>query len=131
MIKDFEGKAAVVTGAASVTGRLLAHAFVNRGMRVILADINKEVLEIVGNEHREITIDVLVSVTDISDRNQVAELAEFSYDNFESVNILCNNAGDIEYSTVRNMVGLFGTARVAEHFVLSTLKREDSQCKLF
>lgn len=93
MIQDFEGKAAVVTGAASGIGRSLAYAFVNRGMKVILADINEEALKEVAQELRKTNNDVLVKVTDVSDRNQVSELADFSYDNFEGVNILCNNAG--------------------------------------
>ncbi|MFX0172410.1 MAG: SDR family NAD(P)-dependent oxidoreductase [Candidatus Hodarchaeota archaeon] len=93
MIRDFKGKTAVVTGAASGIGRSLAYAFVNRGMKVILADINEEALKEVAQELRKTNNDVLVKVTDVSDRNQVSELADFSYDNFESVNILCNNAG--------------------------------------
>jgi NADP-dependent 3-hydroxy acid dehydrogenase YdfG len=83
MIKDFEGKVAVVTGAASGIGRSLAIAFANRGMKVILADINKEALEEVAQELGKISNEVLLKVTDVSDRNQVAELADFSYDKFE------------------------------------------------
>jgi short-subunit dehydrogenase len=93
MIKDFKGTVAVVTGAASGIGRSLAYAFVNRGMKVILADINEEALKVVAQELSKTNNDVLIKVTDVSDRNQVSELAEFSYENFEGVNILCNNAG--------------------------------------
>ncbi|MHA2355912.1 MAG: SDR family NAD(P)-dependent oxidoreductase, partial [Candidatus Thorarchaeota archaeon] len=76
MIKDFEGKVAVVTGAASGIGRSLATAFVNRGMKVILADINKDALEEVAKELGKISNEVLLKETDVSDRNQVAELAD-------------------------------------------------------
>jgi NAD(P)-dependent dehydrogenase (short-subunit alcohol dehydrogenase family) len=37
-MKDFQGKVAVVTGAASGIGRALAEKSVQEGMKVILAD---------------------------------------------------------------------------------------------
>jgi NAD(P)-dependent dehydrogenase (short-subunit alcohol dehydrogenase family) len=101
MIKDFEGKVAVVTGAASGIGRSVAIAFANRGMKVVLADINEETLEEVARELSDISNEVLLKVTDVSDRAQVAELADFSYDNFENVNILCNNAGVCHAAPIR------------------------------
>ena len=45
MIKDFRGKVAVITGAASGIGRGLAYGFAKRGMKIVLADIDKENLE--------------------------------------------------------------------------------------
>ncbi|MFX0208249.1 MAG: SDR family NAD(P)-dependent oxidoreductase [Candidatus Hodarchaeota archaeon] len=103
MIQDFKGKTAVVTGAASGIGRSLAYTFVNRGMKVILTDINEEALKGVAQELRETNNDVLVKVTDVSDRNQVSDLADYAYDNFEGVNILCNNAGICHSAPIRRL----------------------------
>ncbi len=38
-MRDFEGKVAVVTGAASGMGRAFAERFAQEGMKVVLADV--------------------------------------------------------------------------------------------
>ncbi|MHA2142097.1 MAG: SDR family NAD(P)-dependent oxidoreductase, partial [Candidatus Thorarchaeota archaeon] len=139
MIKDFEGKVAVVTGAASGIGRSLATAFVNRGMKVILADINKDALEEVAKELGKISNEVLLKETDVSDRNQVAELADFSYENFESVNILCNNAGVAHSAPIRLLsledwdwvlgVNFYGIL-YGVHFFLNRMLDSDNPCHI-
>ena len=101
MIKEFEGKVAVVTGAAHGIGRSLARTFAKRGMKVVLADINEEALVEVAQELKEISGDVLFKVTDVGERDQVAELADFSYEHFENVNVLCNNAGICHVAPIR------------------------------
>ncbi|MFX1456532.1 MAG: SDR family NAD(P)-dependent oxidoreductase [Promethearchaeota archaeon] len=93
MIKDFKDKVAVITGGASGIGRGLAHAFAKRGMKIVLADIDKSALEEVTKEMRDIGVEVLSVITDVSDPKQVAHLADISYEHFGCVNILCNNAG--------------------------------------
>ncbi|MBY9019580.1 MAG: SDR family NAD(P)-dependent oxidoreductase [Candidatus Lokiarchaeota archaeon] len=93
MIKDFEGKVAVITGGASGIGRSLARSFAKRGCKIVLADVNKETLDKTAQELRKTGSEVLVMITDVSDREQVSRLAEASYDRFGKVNILCNNAG--------------------------------------
>ena len=93
MIKDFEGKVAVITGGAMGIGLGLAKAFANRGMKLVLADINKNALDKVSEELSDKNVEVLTVVTDVSVPEQVAHLAEVSYERFGHVNILCNNAG--------------------------------------
>ena len=93
MIKEFEGKVAVITGGASGIGRGLAHAFAKRGMKIVLADIDKDALEKVSQEIMDIGVEVMSVITDVSDREQVAHLTNVSYERFGCVNILCNNAG--------------------------------------
>ena len=44
-MKDFQGRVAVVTGAASGIGRALADRFVAAGMKIVLADIESAALE--------------------------------------------------------------------------------------
>jgi NAD(P)-dependent dehydrogenase (short-subunit alcohol dehydrogenase family) len=43
-VKEFIGKAAVITGAASDLGRAIAKRCVQEGMKVVLADIEKNTL---------------------------------------------------------------------------------------
>jgi NAD(P)-dependent dehydrogenase (short-subunit alcohol dehydrogenase family) len=93
MITDFGGKVAVITGAASGIGRGLAYGFAKRGMKIVLADIDKENLEKVAKELEELGTEVMTQITDVSDPAQMAQLADASYERFGSVNILCNNAG--------------------------------------
>ena len=44
-MEQFEGKVAVVTGAASGMGRAFAERFVAEGMKVVLADVEAAALE--------------------------------------------------------------------------------------
>ncbi|MEC9182887.1 MAG: SDR family NAD(P)-dependent oxidoreductase, partial [Pseudomonadota bacterium] len=46
-MKDFNGKTAVVTGAASGIGNALSLAFAARGAKVVLADVEANALEVV------------------------------------------------------------------------------------
>jgi len=93
MIKDFEGKVAVITGGASGIGLGLAKVFAGRGMKLVISDVNKEVLDKVTKEFIEKNVEVMSVICDVSDPKQVAHLAEVSYERFGHINILCNNAG--------------------------------------
>ncbi|MFX1324466.1 MAG: SDR family NAD(P)-dependent oxidoreductase [Promethearchaeota archaeon] len=93
MIKEFEGKVAVITGGASGIGLGLANAFARRGMKLVIADIDKETLVKVSKYFTDKKVEVLPVIVDVSDPEQVAHLAEISYKHFGHVNVLCNNAG--------------------------------------
>jgi len=93
MIKEFEEKVAVITGGASGIGLGLATAFAKRGMKLVLADINKKALDKVSKEFNDKNVEVMTVVTDVSDPEQVTHLADVSYERFGRVDILCNNAG--------------------------------------
>ncbi len=102
---------AVITGAASGIGRSLAYAFARRGMKIVLADIDEDGLNKVSHELKEIKeikeikAEVIVAVTDVSDRQHVEKLAKIAYERFGNVNILCNNAG-IAYSGPIHLLSL-------------------------
>ncbi len=49
-MKEFQGKVAVITGAASGIGRALAEKSAQEGMKVVLADIEEQALMRVSRE---------------------------------------------------------------------------------
>ncbi len=92
-MREFEGKTAVVTGAASGIGRGLVDLFAEAGMNVVLADVEEKVLasavaELEAQGHSVIGVGV-----DTRSRESVEQLAQRSFDAFEKVHILVNNAG--------------------------------------
>jgi len=92
-MRDFEGKVAVVTGAASGMGRAFAERFAQEGMKVVLADIEEPALEQAVTELRRAEHDVLGVVTDVSQAASVEALAREAVAAYGKVHVLCNNAG--------------------------------------
>jgi len=93
MIKELEGKVAVVTGAASGIGLSMAKAFAKRKMKLVVADINELALNEATESLNSSGAEVLSVVMDISNPKQVEDLATRAYERFGNVNVLCNNAG--------------------------------------
>jgi NAD(P)-dependent dehydrogenase (short-subunit alcohol dehydrogenase family) len=92
-MKEFKGKVAVVTGAASGIGRGLADRFAAEGMRVVLADVEQPALERAEREMRDAGATVAAVQTDVSRMEDVDALAQKAVEQFGAVHILCNNAG--------------------------------------
>lgn len=92
MIREFQGKVAVVTGAASGMGRAFAQKFAEEGMKVVLADVDKA-LEQTTQEMRAAGHDVTAVHTDVSDPAAVERLAQRALDAYGKIHLLCNNAG--------------------------------------
>jgi len=90
---SFEGKVAVVTGAASGIGLALARAFAAEGMRVVVADVDEPGAERVATELRAAGTDAVAVRVDVANRDQVDELATATLDRFGAVHVVCNNAG--------------------------------------
>jgi NAD(P)-dependent dehydrogenase (short-subunit alcohol dehydrogenase family) len=92
-MKDFAGKTAVITGAASGIGRAIAERCVDAGVTVVLADIEQGALERAGAELQARGGAVLCVRTDVSKRADVEALADAAYGEFGAVHLLFNNAG--------------------------------------
>ncbi len=92
---DFEGKVAVVTGAASGIGLAMADRFAREGMRVVLADVEREPLERAAQAlAEEFGADSVLAVpTDVRDEDAVDALAASTFERFDTAHVLCNNAG--------------------------------------
>lgn len=87
------GQVAVVTGGASGIGRGLVDRFASEGMKVVIADIEKDVLDQAVAEVVATGGEAIGVVTDVSDRASVESLAAATMDAFGAVHLLCNNAG--------------------------------------
>ncbi|HEU0073887.1 MAG TPA: SDR family NAD(P)-dependent oxidoreductase, partial [Dehalococcoidia bacterium] len=92
-MREFAGKTAVVTGAASGMGRAFAERFATAGMKVVLADIETTALETAVAQMRDAGHDVLGVRTDVSKQESLDELAQQAVDAFGTVHVVCNNAG--------------------------------------
>jgi len=91
MLRELDGKVAVVTGGGSGIGAALARACAAAGMRVVVADVNGERAESVAAELPEGR--AVAQAVDVSDAAQVDTLADLAFDTFGAVHLLCNNAG--------------------------------------
>jgi NAD(P)-dependent dehydrogenase (short-subunit alcohol dehydrogenase family) len=92
-MEQFEGKVAVVTGAASGIGLGMARRFAREKLRVVMADIEVPALEEARAELEKTGAEVLAVQTDVSSADSVHALAARAHEAFGKVHILCNNAG--------------------------------------
>ena len=93
MIEDYQGKVAVVTGAASGIGRAIAGRCCARGMKLVISDVETDALK-KTEEELKATHDAVISVvSDVSRHEDIEELARQTIDTYGAVHLLCNNAG--------------------------------------
>jgi len=106
--KDLEKKTAVVTGSGKRTG--IGYAIVEKlascGANVVIADLGKplagdmvktgtweEMEDIAGDLARNFGVKTLAVNVDVTDKESIRQMADRIGDQFERVDILCNNAG--------------------------------------
>lgn len=87
---NFTGKTAVITGAASGIGAGLARHAARLGMRLVLADIQKEKLEALA---AALEADVTTLATDVASADEVGALASCAFKQHDHVDLVFNNAG--------------------------------------
>ncbi len=93
-MRDFKGKVAVVTGAASGIGRALAEKCLSEGMHVVMADIEEAALAKAAEELSASGNNSILAVkTDVSVEAEIDALASKAIAEFGAVHLLFNNAG--------------------------------------
>jgi NAD(P)-dependent dehydrogenase (short-subunit alcohol dehydrogenase family) len=92
-MRDFDGKVAVVTGAASGIGLALAEKAASDGMKVVLADVEEKALDAAVTDLRRREFEVLGVVTDVTKAESVEALRDRALAAYGKVHLVCNNAG--------------------------------------
>lgn len=94
-MREFRGRTAVVTGAASGIGFAIARRLTRAGTNLVLADIDGEALDRARHDVAKLGGAALAIVTDVSDRAAIQNLAERAETAFGRIHIVVNNAGVI------------------------------------
>jgi NAD(P)-dependent dehydrogenase (short-subunit alcohol dehydrogenase family) len=92
-VDDLDSKVAVVTGGASGIGLAMARRFARAGMRLVLADIERPVLQRAAEELAAEGAEVIAVPTDTSLERDVQALADATLERYGDVHLVCNNAG--------------------------------------
>jgi NAD(P)-dependent dehydrogenase (short-subunit alcohol dehydrogenase family) len=92
-MQDFNNRVAVITGAGSGFGREFASIGRKLGMRLVLADIERDALEETAAQLRRDGAQLIAEVIDVADGEQVKTLADRAFAEYGTVHLLFNNAG--------------------------------------
>jgi len=90
---SFNGKVAVVTGAASGIGLATARRLAREGAKVAIWDLNEVGAQAAADEIRQAGQHAIASRVDVSRRDQVDAAVQAIHAEFGPVSILVNNAG--------------------------------------
>jgi meso-butanediol dehydrogenase/(S,S)-butanediol dehydrogenase/diacetyl reductase len=93
MAGRFEGKVALITGAASGIGAATARRFVSEGARLMLVDCDEAGLAAISEELGASDGTAAGRVVDVADREQVEAVTAEAAERFGRLDIVFNNAG--------------------------------------
>ena len=97
---NLNGKVALITGAASGIGRAIAERFLADGARIVAGDISQEGLDNLRTEFGE---SVATFQCDVTQEEDVANLAAFGMSTFQHIDIVVANAGAGTYGLITDL----------------------------
>ena len=89
MGRELAGKIAIITGGAKGIGRATAELFVAEGAKVVIADVDAALGEEVA---AGLGADAAFFRADVSNRDDMKALVDFTVGHFGGLHVLCNNA---------------------------------------
>lgn len=93
MTPSWNGKTAIVTGAASGIGAATAELLARKGLNVVLSDLQPEPLAAAAARLQAAGLRVAHRQCDVSDPDMVKALADFAEATFGNIHLSFNNAG--------------------------------------
>ena len=104
LMRTFNGKVVAITGAGSGLGRELALQFSELGAKLSLCDIDMAALEETKKLcDKNASEDIFLSVVDVSDAKQVHDWADATYEYFNCINMIVNNAGVTHTASIQSI----------------------------
>jgi NAD(P)-dependent dehydrogenase (short-subunit alcohol dehydrogenase family) len=93
LMQELRGRVAIVTGGASGIGFALAERFAAEGMKLVIADVEDDALVQAVERLTSAGAEVVPVRCDVSQPDEVEQLAIRTMDTFGAVHVVCNNAG--------------------------------------
>jgi len=136
-MKNFAGCIAVITGAGSGFGLEVSRLAAQRGMKLVLVDVQADALERSADEMRGLGADVLPVRVDVSSAEAVESLGQQTRARFGAPNLVFNNAGigaggliwentlkDWEWVLGVNLMGVVHGVRVFTPMMLEAARQD-------
>ncbi|MBM43997.1 MAG: short-chain dehydrogenase [Phycisphaerae bacterium] len=122
---------ALVTGASSGIGRAVASMLSAEGYDLVLCARREDALEALASELREQhETDVMVRPVDLVDLNDVSAIVPELLEHFGRLDVLINNAGMVEKSSLQEMPMGFMQRAMAVHAIAPAILVRDAWAAL-
>ncbi|HET7615750.1 MAG TPA: SDR family oxidoreductase [Bacillales bacterium] len=92
-LANVEGKVVILTGASSGIGEGTAKELASHGAKVVLAARRQSRLEQLQKEIENEGGEARYRVTDVTSKEEMAELAKFTIETYGQIDVMINNAG--------------------------------------
>lgn len=97
---ELKDKVVIVTGAAGMIGQGICRVLHQRGMRVVVADLNAQACELVAAELGASEGGAMAVQVSVTDRKSLVAMVDAVMARFGAIDALVNNAGVIELGSV-------------------------------
>ena len=103
MGNHFEGRTAFVTGGSRGIGKAIAEQFAKEGANVAIIDVNEQALSEVTAQFTDAGYTFYTKLASVTNREEIGQAMQETYEKFGSIDILVNNAGVIRDNLVFKM----------------------------